>query len=94
MRENKPNIDHLDIGGRWKRLGDADKQSGQDKEGCQVHRDNSLEKEGLEEVGGVHNEEDEDCWEVGGQDLIDNPPVHHQLEINALTRVRGVSRQS
>ena len=94
MRENKPDIDHLDVGCRGQRLGDADKQSGQDQECGQVHCDHRLEEERLEEVGGVHDEQDEDGREVGGQDLVDNPPVHHKLEINALAGIRGVSRQN
>ena len=92
MRENKPHIDHLDIGRRGKRLGDTDKQSGQDQECGQVHCDHRLEEERFEKVGGVHNEQDEDGREVGGQDLVDDPPVHHKLKINALVWIRGVPR--
>ena len=76
LREDEPDINHLDIGGGRQRLGHADEEGGQHQLRGQVHRHHRLEEEGLEEVGGVHDGEDEDCGEVGGEDLIDYPPIH------------------
>ena len=87
MREYEPDINHLDIGGGGQRLGHADEEGGQHQQRGQVHRHHRLEEERLEEVGGVDNAEDEDCGQVGGEDLIYDPPVHHNLQINALIYV-------
>ena len=87
MREYKPDVYHLDIGGGGQRLGHADEEGGQHQQRGQVHRHHRLEEERLEEVGGVDNAEDEDCWQVGGENLIDNSPVHHYLQINSLIYV-------
>ena len=76
MREYKPDVYHLDIGGGGQRLGHADEEGGQHQLRGQVHRHHRLEEEWLEEVGGVDDGEDEDGREVGGEDLIDDPPIH------------------
>ena len=60
MREDEPDINHLDIGGGGKRFGHADEEGGQHQQRGQVHRHHRLAEEGLEEVGGVHDDEDED----------------------------------
>ena len=79
LSEDEPDVDHLDIGGGGQRLGHADEEGGQHQQRGQVHRHHRLEEEGLEEVGGVHYDEDEDCGEIGGENLIYNPSVHYNL---------------
>ena len=87
MREYKPDVYHLDIGGGGQRLGHADEEGGQHQQRGQVHRHHRLEVEGLEEGGGVHDEENQDRGQVGGEHFIDDPPVHHNLQINSSTRI-------
>ena len=79
LSKDKPDVDHLDIGGGGQRLGHADEEGGQHQRRGQVHRHHRLEEEGLEEVGGVHDDKDEDCGEVGGENLINDPSVHYNL---------------
>ena len=57
LSKDQPNINHLDIGCGGETAGDTDKEGGEDEEGGQVHRNNRLEEEVLEEVGGVHDAE-------------------------------------
>ena len=83
LREDEPDINHLDIGGGRQRLRHADEECGQHQQRGQVHRHHRLEVEGLEEGGGVHDEENQDRWQVGGEHFIDDPPVHHNLQINS-----------
>ena len=87
MTKYEPDVDHLDIGGGGQRLRHADEEGGQHQQRGQVHRHHRLEEERLEEVGGIDNAEDEDSWQVGGENLIDNSPVHHNLQINSLIYV-------
>ena len=84
MREDEPDINHLDIGGGRQRLGHADEECGQHQQRGQVHRHHRFEEERLEEVGGVDDAEDEYGGQEGGQELIHDPPVHHNLQINSL----------
>ena len=83
MREDEPDINHLDIGGGGKRFGHADEEGGQHQQRGQVHRHHCFKVEGLEEGGGVHDEENQDCGQVGGEHFIDDSPVHHNLQINS-----------
>ena len=83
MREDEPDINHLDIGGGRQRLGHADEECGQHQQRGQVHRHHRLEVERLEEGGGVHDEENQDRGQIGGEHFIDDPPVHHNLQINS-----------
>ena len=55
LSEDKPDVDHLDIGGGGQRLGHADEEGGQDQQRGQVHRHQGLKEEWLEEVCGVDN---------------------------------------
>ena len=87
MREYKPDVYHLDIGGGGQRLGHADEEGGQHQQRGQVHRHHRLEVERLEEGGGVDDEENQDRGEVGGEHFIDDPPVHNNLQINSSTRI-------
>ena len=62
----------------------ADKEGGQHQQSRQIHGHNSLKKEGLEEVGCVDNDEDEDGGEVGGHDLVDDPSLEDDDHVDAL----------
>ena len=84
LSKDQPDVDHLDIGGGGQRLGHADEEGGQHQQRGQVHRHHRLEEERLEEVGGVDNAEDEYGGQEGGQELIHDPPVHNDLQINSL----------
>ena len=84
MSEDKPDVNHLDIGGGGQRLGHADEESGQHQQRGQVHRHHRLEEEWLEKISGIDNAEDEDSGQVGGQELIHDAPVHHNLQLNSL----------
>ena len=60
LREDEPDINHLDIGGGRQRLRHADEECGQHQQRGQVHCNLRLKEEGLEEVGSVNNAKDED----------------------------------
>ena len=60
LRENKPNINHLDVGCRRKRFRDTNKESCEDKLRGQIDRHNCLEEKGFEEVCGIDNGKNED----------------------------------
>ena len=60
----EPRIFPLDIGGTGQSRWHADEQGGQDQESGQVHRHDRFEEELLEEVGGVHDAEHQDGWQV------------------------------
>ena len=79
LRENQPNINHLDIRCRRKRFRNADKEGCQNELRSQVYCDYSLKEERFEEVCGIDNGKDEDRGEVGGENLINYPSVHHQF---------------
>ena len=79
MRENQPNINHLDIRSRRKRFRDTDKEGCQHELRGEVNCDHSLEEKWFEEVCGVNNGKDEDRGEVGGENLVDYPSIHHQF---------------
>ena len=79
LSEYEPDVNHLDIGGGGQRLGHADEEGGQHQQRGQVHRHLRLEKKWFEEVGGIDNDEDEYSRKVGGEKLIHDPPVHHDL---------------
>ena len=70
----QPNIYHFDVccGGKSSR--DTDEKSREDKEGGEVDTDNSLKKEGLEEVCTVDNSENEVCRKIRSQKLVLHPP--------------------
>ena len=87
LSEYEPDVDHFDIGGGGQRLGHTDEEGGQHQQRGQVHCNLSLKEEWFEEVGGVDNTDDEDCREVGGEELIDDPSVHDNLQINSLIYV-------
>ena len=59
LGEDQPDIDHLDVCGGRKGVGDRDEERGEDKLGGQVHRHHRLEEERFEEVGGVDNTKNE-----------------------------------
>ena len=75
MTKYEPDVDHLDIGGWGQRLGHADEEGGQHQQRRQVHCHHRLEEEGLEEVGGVDNTQDEKGGKEGGEELIDDPSI-------------------
>ena len=60
LSKDKPDVDHLDIGGWGQRLGHADEEGGQHQQRGQVHCNLRLKEEGLEKVGSVNNAKDED----------------------------------
>ena len=84
LSEYEPDIYHLDIGGGGEGLGHADEEGGQHKQRGQVYCNLRLKEKGLEVVCGVDNAKDEDGGKVGSQELIHDPPVHCNLQINSL----------
>ena len=43
LGKDKPDVNHLDIGRRWKAAWDAYEQGSQDQQRCEVHGDNGPE---------------------------------------------------
>ena len=84
LGEYQPDVDHLHVGGGGEGVGDGDEERGEDQLGGEVHRHHGLEEERFEEVCGVDNTEDEDSWEISGQQLVDNFPLHNYLQNNAV----------
>ena len=80
MAEDKPDVDHLWVGGERELLHDADEDGRHHQHVGQVDGEGSLEEERLEESGGEGDHEEEEGGEVGGQHLTDDLPLqedHH-----------------
>ena len=73
--EHEPVVHHLDAGSLGQGLTHAHEHCGQHQHHRQVHRHHRLEEEGLEEVGGVDNTQDEKGGKEGGEELIDDPSI-------------------
>ena len=71
MTENKPKVDHLDVGGGGKALHLADEDGGHHQHGGQVHAQGGLKEEGLEEGGGEGDGKEKEGGEVGRHQLAD-----------------------
>ena len=56
-----------------------DEECGGDQHDSEVHSHGGLEVESLEVSGGVADTEEEEGGKVGGQQLIDNPPLELHL---------------
>ena len=69
---------------------DADEQGGEDEEGREVHGDDRLEEEVLEEVGRVDDDEHENGGQVDGQDGVQDPPLEDDGHLDAGVDVAGV----
>ena len=73
-----------------KATSNADEQGGEDKEGREVHSDDRLEEEVLEEVGRVDYGEDEDGGQVDGQDGVQDSSLEDQGHLDSFVPVGGV----
>ena len=58
-----------------------DEECGCDQQYGQVDRHCRLEVERFEECGGVGHQQQEEGGEVGGQQLIGQPPLEHYLHL-------------
>ena len=85
LSKNEPDIDHLDVGSFGEGTRHTDEQGRENQLGSQIHSNNSFKKEILEEVCSIDNGENEKGGEVGGQQLVENPPFEHHCHHN--TRV-------
>ena len=68
----------------WQRAGHADEKRGKDKERGEVDAHNCLKEEFLEVVCGVDDDEDKESGQVGGQQLVDDPPLQQHLSRTVL----------
>ena len=67
-----------------------DEEGGCDQHNREVHRHRGLEVERFKECCGVWDQEKEKGGEVGGQQLIGQPPFEHDLHLDAGTGEAGV----
>ena len=84
LGEYQPNINHLDIGGRWKTLRDTDEEGSKHEKRSEVDSNNSFKKEVLEEVCRINNNEDENCWEIDSEDSIVNPSLQNNFYVDSI----------
>ena len=59
LGKDEPDVNHLDIGGGRKASRDTYEEGCKDKEGSEVHTDNSFKEEGFEEVCNIDNDENQ-----------------------------------
>ena len=57
-----------------------------DQHHSKVHRHRGLKVERFEKGGGIGDEEQEEGGEVGGQQLVDQPPLEHYLHLQTIRR--------
>ena len=72
--ENQPNIHHLDVRCLGKVFGDGDEHGRQDEQYRQVDCDDSLKEEGLEVVGHVGDDDQQQRWDVNSKDGAQQSP--------------------
>ena len=83
--KDQPNVDHLDISRLREAVGHADEQGGEDEKGGHVHRDYRFKEKGLEEVGGIDNDEDQESWKVHSENSIQDPPLQNNCHLDPLS---------
>ena len=64
-------------------MGDTDEKGCQDEERSQVDGYNSFKKEVFEEVCSIDDDEDENGWEVNGEDGIVNTSLQNNFDMNS-----------
>ena len=99
LGENQPNINHPYIGGGWQFCHDTkirqwwhwmktfwwpDKKSGGHQQDGQVDSDSSFKVDGFEEWSSIAHENQEEGGEVGGQQLVGQPPLEHYLHLQTI----------
>ena len=87
LGKDQPNVDHLDISRLRKAVGHADEQGGEDEKGGHVHRDYRFKEKGLEEVGGIDNDENEHCGQIDCQDGIQDSSLEDQGHLDSFVPV-------
>ena len=90
LGKDQPNVDHLDISRLRKAVGHADEQGGEDEKGGHVHRDYRFKEKGLEEVGGIDNDENEHCGQIDSQDRIQDSSLEDDRHLDAGVNITGV----
>ena len=72
--ENQPNVHHLDVRCLRKIIRDGDEHGRQDEHHGQVDRDDGLEEEGLEVVGHVRDDDEQQGGDVHSEDRAQQSP--------------------
>ena len=72
--EDQPHVHHLDVRCLGKILGHRDEHGGQDEHHGQVDRDDGLEEEGLEVVGHVRDDDEQQGRDVHSEDRAQQSP--------------------
>ena len=72
--EDQPHVHHLDVRCLGKILGHGDEHGGQDEHHGQVDRDDGLEEEGLEVVGHVRDDDEQQGGDVHSEDRAQQSP--------------------
>ena len=72
--EDQPHVHHLDVRCLGKILGHGDEHGGQDEHHSQVDRDDGLEEEGLEVVGHVRDDDEQQGGDVHSEDRAQQSP--------------------
>ena len=79
--EDQPHIHHLDVRRLGKVLRDRDEHGRQDEQHRQVDRDDGLEEEGLEVVGHVRDDDEEQGGDVNSEDGAQQPPDEELIRL-------------
>mgnify|MGYP001256469091 CR=1 FL=1 len=87
LAEYQPEVDHLWIGGEGQLLHHADEDGRHHQHRCQVHTQGGLKEDGLEEGGGKGDGQQKEGREVGGHNLTDELPLHHNQHSQAIVVV-------
>ena len=61
-----------------------DEESGGDQQDGQVNSDSSFKVDGFEERCSIAHENQEEGREVGGQQLVGQPPLEHYLHLQTI----------
>ena len=79
LAEDKPQVDHLDVGGGGQALHLADEDRRHHQHGRQVHTQGGLKEEGLEEGGGECDSQQKEGGKVCCHQLTCDLPTHYDL---------------
>ena len=105
--EEKPDINHFNIGSFGQSIGDAYEprniglqgnimlfglHSCQNQHNCQVHSNNSLKEERLEVYRDMAHNVEKHCWYIHGEHIAEESAAKHNKDPYALPFVRPLDR--
>ena len=84
LASDQPDINHADIGGGGELLHHTDEESRGHQHHGEVHSNHGLEIDRPKEGGGVADTQEEEGGQVGGQQLLHQPPLELHLHLYTL----------